>query len=113
MKDSVARFNGPSGRGFRAAMRGLLIGGCYVVGAVGAAQFIGSCLPFPPVPDIASRFRYFAETKNDYDTIFVGSSRFRHHNIPAEVDAETAARSFNLGYFGRWPPESFYYLRQI
>ncbi|MEI9892819.1 MAG: hypothetical protein WDN28_02600 [Chthoniobacter sp.] len=38
--------------------------------------------------------------------------------IPEEFDGETAAHgaithSFNLGYSGMWPPESYYYLRQI
>jgi hypothetical protein len=118
MNYSVARSDGPPGRGLRAALRGLLLVGCYLLAAAGAAHFTESRLPFPPVPDIASRFRYFAERKNEYDTIFIGSSRFRHHIIPTEFDAETeahgvATRSFNFGYSGMWPPESYYYLRQI
>jgi len=118
MNDSAFRPDRPPERGPGAAIRALLIVGCFVAAAAGAAVIIDSRLPFPPVPDIASRFRYFAQHQNEYDTIFVGSSRFRHHIIPQEFDAETAAggvttHSFNLGYSGMWPPESFFYLRQV
>jgi hypothetical protein len=46
--------------------------------------------------------------------LFLGSSRFYHQIIPAQFDAAVGdVRSFNFGYDGMWPPESFYLLRQL
>jgi hypothetical protein len=118
MSDSATVVNPSSGRGFRAAIRALVLAGCFVAGGVGTAHFIGSRLPFPPVPDLSARFRYFAGRKDEFDTIFIGSSRIRYQVIPQQFDAETAGlgaptHSFNLGYSGMWPPESYYFLRRI
>jgi hypothetical protein len=82
------------------------------------AGVIGARLPFRSVPDIGPRYRYFEQTKEDVDTLFIGSSRFRHQVIPAEFDAATTSagaptHSLNLGYSGMWPPESFYFLRRL
>jgi len=75
-------------------------------------------MPLPDVPDILPRWRFFAENKDRFDTLFVGSSRFRHQVIPRLFDEQTAAhglatRSVNLAYSGMWPPENFYFLRQL
>ena len=94
-----------------------------------AALFCGSCalvcaaiyhaLPFPRPPGISQKYLHFAQHRDAYDTIFVGSSRFYHHIIPRQFDAAVAAatgqqlRSFNFGYDAMWPPESYYMLRQI
>lgn len=91
---------------------------CFLSAAIGAASLIGGYLPFPSVPDVAPRYRYFAEHKDEFDTIFIGSSRIRHGIVPEQFDeaaAKTGFRthSFNLGYSGMWPPESHYYLRQV
>ena len=107
-----------SGHGFRAAWRQLILVGCYVAAGIGAASLIDSRLPFPPVPGVATRFQYFAERKDEFDTIFIGSSRIRYQLIPQDFDAAMAAggvptHSFNLGYSGMWPPESYYFLRRI
>src|SRR5581483_5631765 len=105
-------------RPFHRVIRGMAVGTCFCLAAAVTAWFISRLLPFPSVPEGPSRFRYFAERKDQFDTIFIGSSRVRHQVIPPQFDAETAARgaathSFNLGYSGMWPPESYYYLRQI
>ncbi|WP_131989467.1 hypothetical protein [Chthoniobacter flavus] len=95
-----------------------LIVALFLVAFAGTCGLLHSRLPFPSVPDIAPRFRYFAEHKDEFDTIFIGSSRIRHGIIPQVFD-EAAAKngvpthSFNLGYSGMWPPESYYYLRQV
>jgi hypothetical protein len=75
-------------------------------------------MPFPNVPYVAEKLQYFDAHKDRVDTIFIGSSRMVSQIIPAEFDAETAAggaptHSFNLACAGMWPPESFYFLRQI
>lgn len=95
-----------------------MIGACFLCAAAVTAWLIAGRLPFPSVPEVSPRFRYFADRKDEFDTVFIGSSRIRHQIIPQQFDAETAAQgagthSFNLGYSGMWPPESYYYLRQI
>jgi len=75
-------------------------------------------LPFPALPDIAARFHYFAERKDTFDTLFIGSSRIRHQIIPPQFDAEMTehgepTHSLNLGSPGMWFPESYYFLRRL
>ncbi len=84
----------------------------------GTCGLLHSHLPFPSVPDVAPRFRYFEEHKDEFNVIFIGSSRIRHGIVPEQFDEAAAksgfrAHSFNLGYSGMWPPESYYYLRQV
>ncbi|HSI15718.1 MAG TPA: hypothetical protein VK961_26965 [Chthoniobacter sp.] len=102
-------------RGF---WHGILLATCFFAAAAVTASLIDGNLPFPSVPEISPRFRYFAQHKNEFDTIFIGSSRIRHQVIPEQFDREVGekgrhVRSFNLGYSGMWPPESYYYLRQV
>jgi len=99
-------------------LHAMLVGACFFSALAGAAWLIDGRLPFPSVPEISPRFRYFADRKDEFDTVFIGSSRIRHQVIPGYFDAATAAQgvpthSFNLGYSGMWPPESYYYLRQV
>ncbi len=108
----------PDSPWFLRAAKGLLNGACFLAALAATALSLGRWLPFPDVPDIAPRFRYFAENKDRIDTVFVGSSRFRHQVIPRLFDEQTAAlgtptKSVNLGYSGMWPPENFYFLRQL
>jgi hypothetical protein len=100
------------------AVRALLMCACFFGAAAAVAGLIAPRMSFPWMPDLTPRFRYFAARKDEFDTIFIGSSRIRHQLIPPQFDAETAARglatdSFNLGCPGTWPPESFYLLRQV
>ena len=99
-------------------LRALLLAGCFFATAGITAAIINSRLAFPPVPDLAPRFEYFAREKDKFDTLFIGSSRIRYQIVPQLFDDETAIRgmpthSFNLGNAGMWPPESFYFLRQV
>ncbi len=75
---------------------------------------LGRLAPFPEVPGIFPKWSYFRENRARFDVLFVGSSRFYHQIIPAQFDAAVGGvRSFNFGYDGMWPPESFYLLRQL
>jgi len=96
----------------------MAVGACFGLATAATAWFIGGRLPFPSVPGISPRYRYLADRKDEFDTVFIGSSRIRHQVDPQQFDAETATQgaathSFNLGYSGMWMPESYYYLRQI
>jgi hypothetical protein len=61
---------------------------------------------------------YFREHRNDFDTLFIGSSHIRHQIDPAIFDQTMRAaghpsRAFNLGLNGMLPPENAYVLDQI
>ena len=86
---------------------------------VGVVAFAVSCaalrsaLPAPEISDVTPKLRFLAQHRDDYDTIFIGSSRTHHGISPASfdkimTDAGRPRRSFNFGMDGVWPPEQFY-----
>lgn len=80
---------------------------------------IGRLLPFPEMAVLKAKYEYYAAHREEFDLIFVGSSRFYFQIIPKEFDASVGAstgapvRSFNWGCDGAWPPEAYYLLRRI
>ena len=89
-----------------------------------AAAFGFTCLllraflPAPNLGDVSAKLRFFAAHKDEFDTIFVGSSRIHNGIAPSIFDQvlaenETPSRSFNFGASGMYPPEEFYVLEQI
>lgn len=91
---------------------------------IAAVVFVASCLalhailPFPDVAEVTAKLRYFTEHKDEFDTIFIGSSRIYRQVIPPAFDrvaAEhgTPTHSFNLGAGGMHVPESFYLLDRV
>ncbi|MDP9003167.1 MAG: hypothetical protein M3N12_00055 [Verrucomicrobiota bacterium] len=92
--------------------------------ATAVVAFIATCvtlhalLPAPNVPDVGIKLRFFAAHKDEFDTIFVGSSRIFHGVAPSVFDevmakAGVPSRTFNFGANGMYPPERFYVLEQI
>jgi len=91
---------------------------------VGGAAFFCTCLalhavlPTPNVWDVGPKMRFFAAHKDEFDTIFVGSSHIYFGVSPAVFDEVLAqsgvpSRTFNFGASGMYPPEKFYVLDQI
>ena len=91
---------------------------------VALAAFLGTAavchrlLPFPAIDNITPKLRFFAAHKDEWDTLFVGTSRFEHQLEPEIFDRQTArggrpTRSFNLSVDGMHPPENFYVLEQV
>jgi hypothetical protein len=79
---------------------------------------VSSFMPFWRAPDVYPKWQYFAAHRDEFDTLFVGSSLIRHQVIPLQFDSEMAAagmpgKSFNFGCSGMWPPESYYIARSI
>jgi hypothetical protein len=105
----------------RAGIGRLVLNGAIFLSAGAlAAMAIGAGLSFPRDVDIISpKYQYFAAHRNDYDVLFIGSSRFFHQIIPKQFDQAVAGdggpkvRSINMAYDAVWPPESFYFLRQL
>ena len=70
------------------------------------------------MPDIAAKWRYYAENKDRFDTIFVGSSRIQNHLMPALFDRLATeggkpVKSFNAGVSSMHTPEDGWFLEQI
>jgi hypothetical protein len=79
---------------------------------------LNALLPFPEIDVVSAEIRFFKEHRDEFDTIFVGSSRIHHEISPAVFDRITRetgppTRSFNLGINGMLPPESGYVLEQL
>jgi hypothetical protein len=93
--------------------------------AIGATAFLITCialrtiLPFPEIDGgVSQKFRFFAAHKDEFDTLFIGSSRLYFQISPAVFDRVTResglpTNSFNFGIGGMYLPESAYLLEQI
>ncbi len=79
---------------------------------------VGALLPEQKVPIVSTKLDWLAEHGDDYDTLFIGSSRTYHQILPEMFDTDMAAaghpvRSFNAGVDGMRPPEDTYLLEKI
>jgi hypothetical protein len=93
--------------------------------AIGATAFLLSCiglraiLPFPEIDGgVSQKFRFFAAHKDEFDTLFIGSSRVYFQISPAIFDrvareSGMPTHSFNFGVGGMYLPETAYLLEQI
>jgi hypothetical protein len=75
---------------------------------------------FPPViPEgVAAKLKFFTEHKDEFDTLFVGTSTIYYSVSPEIFDRTTRenglpTRTFNFGIDAMHPPENFYVLEQI
>jgi len=92
---------------------------------IGVAAFLITCiglraiLPFPEIDGgVSQKFRFFAAHKDEFDTLFIGSSRIYFQISPAVFDRVTResglpTHSFNFGIGGMYLPETAYLLEQI
>lgn len=93
--------------------------GLFLITCAAVCVLLRAVSPFPPVPAIAPKWDWFKERRDQFEVIFVGSSRFFHQVIPRQFDMEVAreggevVQSFNFAYDAVWPPESYFLLRQI
>lgn len=67
---------------------------------------------------VVEKLRFFAKHKDEFDTLFLGSSEFYYAVSPEGFDTITRengvpTRTFNFGVDGMSPPETFYVLEQI
>ncbi|MGV3531987.1 MAG: hypothetical protein ACO1QR_06420 [Chthoniobacteraceae bacterium] len=90
----------------------------FVVALCLTSWLIHESLPLPSVPAVQAKLTYLADHVNEYDTLFLGSSRIYHQIIPEQFDRLMAergmpTRSFNSGVDGMRPPEDAYVFDQI
>jgi hypothetical protein len=74
----------------------------------------------PPIfpKGVAAKLEFFAQHKDEFDTLFVGTSSIYYSVSPEIFDQTTQAsglptRTFNFGIDAMHPPENFYVLDQI
>ena len=82
------------------------------------AALMSRVLPPAPVPQIAEKLAHFAAHKDEYDTIFIGSSRTFRQILPSIFDPFMAAggqpsHSFNFGIDAMFSPEDAYVAEKI
>ena len=86
---------------------------------IGLAAFVAGCLalhrlaPWPRMEELAEKLAYFARHKDEFDTLFIGSSRIYHGIAPQVFDAVVKTHSLNLGIDGMNMPESSCFLEKI
>ena len=75
---------------------------------------------FPPaIPaGVVAKLNFFSGHKDEFDTLFIGTSRFYYAVSPEIFDQTTRqggrpTRTFNFGIDGMHPPENFYVIEQI
>jgi hypothetical protein len=92
--------------------------------ALAALAFVLTCailktaLPFPEVEIVSPKLRAFTRHKDDFDTVFVGSSHIYHQVSPTIFDSVMrnngqATHSFNFGVDAMHLPESGYALERL
>jgi hypothetical protein len=73
----------------------------------------------PAIPQgVEEKLKFFAEHKDEFDTLFLGSSRIYYAISPEIFDKTTSenglqTRTFNFGINGMFPAETFYVLEQV
>jgi hypothetical protein len=98
--------------------RGILSAGIAALAFVLACAGLNALLPFPEIDVLIPNLRYFQQHRDDFDTVFIGSSRFRHQISPGIFDrtmreAGFPTRAFNFGINGMVPPEDGYVLEHL
>ena len=91
----------------------------WTLGFTLTAWLAGVCFPPLELPStVREKLAHLAAHGDDYDAIFVGSSRIQNHLMPALFDRLAAVggkpvRSFNAGVSSMHTPEDGWYLEQI
>jgi hypothetical protein len=98
--------------------RAFLDVGIAVLAFVVVCAGLNALLPFPEIDVVSAEIRFFQEHQDEFDTVFVGSSRIHHQISPAIFDrtmreAGHPTRTFNFGINGMFPPESGYVLERL
>ena len=89
------------------------------MGALIATSALLHVLLPPMIPGaVAAKLKFFSEHKDEFDTLFVGTSSIHYAISPEIFDRTTresglATRSFNFGIDAMHPPENLYVLEQI
>lgn len=89
-----------------------------VVSCALALAGLRALTPYPDDYGLGAKLEHFAEHRDEFDLVYLGSSRVYRSFVPELVDAELAARghalrSFNLGVAGMGDFEADWLLREV
>ena len=98
--------------------RGVFNSGIAALAFVLACASLNAFLPFPEIDVVSRNLRFFRQHQDDFDTVFIGSSRIHHQVSPAIFDramrqAGLPTRTFNFGINGMSPQENGYLLERL
>ncbi|MGC3991984.1 MAG: hypothetical protein QM796_20295 [Chthoniobacteraceae bacterium] len=82
------------------------------------AGVLHQAVPQPVLPVVTPKLAYFLQHKDEFDAVFIGSSRICHGIVPAAFDETmrqhgVASHSFNLGVEEMFPPATFQVLDTV
>lgn len=102
------------GYALRALALALIFGGALLA----SASVFTMVQPFAGVPMVREKVAHLIAHSDDYDTLFIGTSRIYRGIMPSVFDAVTAraglpTRSFNFGIDAMFPPEDAYVLERL
>ncbi len=82
----------------------------FAISLAGTVALLPRALPQTPIPQLTERLAWFAAHKEDYDTVFIGSSQFYHGIDPRQFDRDAGrgTRSFNFGIAATFVAVLFY-----
>jgi len=76
----------PASSGTSHPLRLLLLGLFFAAGLFGTSLLIGVRLPFPRIAIVSEKVDWLEAHGEEYDTLFIGSSRVYHQIIPELFD---------------------------
>ena len=86
---------------------------CFALGFLAFARALDAALPPRHAGVISTKLDQLAANKDDYDLLFVGSSRVYRGVDPRVIEAQTGLRSYNLGLQRPGLFELYGVLRQV
>jgi len=100
------------------AARCALLGTLFLATFVTTCVVLRRCLPFPEVPVVQDKLGHLSRHGDEYDVLFVGSSRVQFQIMPVVFDRVAGengvpVKSFNAGVAGMGSPEDAYLLEEI
>ena len=96
----------------------MLSGVIYLAAFIVSCLLLGRWLPFPEVGMVRAKLEHLAAHGDDYDVIFIGSSRIHEQVLPEIFDRVAGengvpVKSFNAGIVAMVSPEDSYLLDEI
>lgn len=98
--------------------RGLLCFAVFTVVMVAAARVIGNIHRFGGIVELEEKFAWWEQHADEYDTLFLGTSRVYRGLMPRIFDERMAesgmpAKAFNFGIDGMFAPEDTFVLERL
>ena len=95
-----------------------LLGAIFLATFVASCAWLGRCLPFPDVSMVWRKMEHLARHGDEYDVLFLGSSRVQSQIMPSIFDRIAGengvpVKSFNAGIPAMVSPEDSYVLEEI